>query len=142
MMAGLLAIVVSSVVCVVEGRADMSRTMIEGRSVDATLTALAAGQVTATGLVAADTARVAVIDAAGLRLQAGLAMDAAASDAVAALYAAHAAGSRRWLRRGENQHCRQPGDAAGRAGRQDATGYQQIGVIKPRARVNKRYTGG
>ena len=88
----------SAWLCLGEGRgATMSGTTVEGHGIEASLAALAAGQVTAGGLVAAYTARIASIDAAGPRLQAVLAMDAAAADAAKASDAARAAGSHRPL---------------------------------------------
>ena len=75
----------------------MSGTVVEGRGLEASLAALATGQVTAAGLVSAYTARIAALDAAGPRLQAVLVMDGAAADAAAASDAARAGGSRRPL---------------------------------------------
>ena len=95
-LAGLVVLLAS--LCMVEGRAaEMSGTVVEGRGLEASLAALATGQVTAAGLVSAYTARIAALDAAGPRLQAVLVMDGAAADAAAASDAARAGGSRRPL---------------------------------------------
>ncbi len=71
----------------------MSGAGIEGRTLEATLAALATGEVSASGLVAAYAARIEAVDASGPSLRAVLAMDPGAADAASASDAARQAAS-------------------------------------------------